>query len=404
MFIRHIPFLKAVFWYSLTAFGGPHGHLGMMIRTFVEKRKDVTEEELLEFNAFCQMLPGPSSTQTITLVGLKRGGIPLALVTLFIWVLPAASLMGALSFLMNFIDARSFSKDWFEYVKPMSVGFIVYAAWLATKSYIKVPATVVIMIIALLLTLFINSPWVFPGLVILGGIIANLSNKRIPDQGERPPKKLRWQNLWLFIVVFIIAGVLSEVARVNEWPFRRSYNIFENFYRFGSIVFGGGQALIPMMLVQFVTLPMKRGHDPYLTTDELMTGAGMVNLIPGPVFSICSFVGGMAMRDFGPVMQVVGCIIGTVGIFLPSTLLLLFFFPLYQNLKKYVVIFRALEGINAVIVGIIWASAVLLFNSVAPDVSFISIGVVAVTFLLLNFTRLPAPVIVLLWLVMGFVF
>jgi chromate transporter len=404
MFIRHIPFLKAVFWYSLTAFGGPHGHLGMMIRTFVEKRKDITEEELLEFNAFCQMLPGPSSTQTITLVGLKRGGIPLALVTLLIWVLPAATLMGALSFLMNFIDARAFNKDWFEYVKPMSVGFIVYAAWLATKSYIKVPATVLIMLMALVSTLFVNSPWVFPVLVILGGFISNLSNKRIPDAGERPNKKLRWQNLWLFIVVFIIAGVLSEMARVNNWPCRRGYNIFENFYRFGSIVFGGGQALLPMMLVQFVTMPMKRGHDPYLTTDELMTGAGMVNLIPGPVFSICSFVGGMAMRDFGPVMQVIGCVIGTLGIFLPSTLLLLFFFPLYQNLKKYVVIFRALEGINAVIVGIIWASAVLLFNSVAPEVSFLSVGVVLATFLLLNFTKLPAPVIVLFWLVMGFVF
>ena len=100
MFLRHIPFLKAVLWYALTAFGGPQGHLGMMIKTFVQKRHDVTEEELVEYNAFCQMLPGPSSTQTVILVAMKRGGIPLAVLTLLLWVLPAGFLMGLFSFLI----------------------------------------------------------------------------------------------------------------------------------------------------------------------------------------------------------------------------------------------------------------------------------------------------------------
>ncbi|MBL7754147.1 MAG: chromate transporter, partial [Chitinophagaceae bacterium] len=66
---RHIPFLRSVLSYSLTAFGGPQGHMGMMIKTFVEERKDVTHTELIDFMSFCQMLPGPSSTQTITLIG-----------------------------------------------------------------------------------------------------------------------------------------------------------------------------------------------------------------------------------------------------------------------------------------------------------------------------------------------
>src|ERR1700749_3357756 len=102
MFYRHIPFLKAVFVYSLTAFGGPLSHIGMMAKTFVEKRKDVTEDELLEFNSFCQMLPGPSSTQTVMLIALKRGGIPLAILTLLLWVAPAAILMGAFSFIISY--------------------------------------------------------------------------------------------------------------------------------------------------------------------------------------------------------------------------------------------------------------------------------------------------------------
>jgi chromate transporter len=81
-FIRHIPFLKAVFWHSITAFGGPQGHYGMMMRRFVVDMPYTTERELMEFNAFCQMLPGASSTQTLTLIGFKRGGVLLAIATL----------------------------------------------------------------------------------------------------------------------------------------------------------------------------------------------------------------------------------------------------------------------------------------------------------------------------------
>ena len=79
---RHVPYLKAVFFYTISAFGGPQGHFGMMMKTFVERRRDITKEELMEYIAFCQLLPGATSTQTITLIGYKRGGVPLAVLTL----------------------------------------------------------------------------------------------------------------------------------------------------------------------------------------------------------------------------------------------------------------------------------------------------------------------------------
>ena len=101
MLLRHIPFLKAVFLHSVTAFGGPQAHIGMMMKTFVHQKPYVTEQELMEYNAFCQLLPGASSTQTLTLIGYKRGGVPLAVLTLLIWILPACILMGALSFLLQ---------------------------------------------------------------------------------------------------------------------------------------------------------------------------------------------------------------------------------------------------------------------------------------------------------------
>src|SRR5438876_486252 len=130
--IRHIPFLRSVFLHSLTAFGGPQGHFGMMLKTFTEKRRDVTKEELIEYNAFCQLLPGASSTQVLTLIGYKRGGVPLAVLTLLIWISPACLLMGAFSFLLEYFDQRSMGSGIFKFIQPMAVGFLAFAA---TKSF-----------------------------------------------------------------------------------------------------------------------------------------------------------------------------------------------------------------------------------------------------------------------------
>lgn len=400
--LRHIPFLKAVLWYSMTAFGGPQGHLGMMVKTFVTKRHDVTEEELIEFNAFCQMLPGASSTQTVMLIAMKRGGIPLAVLTLLLWVFPAAVIMGAFSFLIYYFNAKEVQSNLFMFIQPMSVGFIVFAAARMMKVSVKHFATWTIMLGAGLVTLFIRSPWVFPITLVVAGIISNFSNKRIPGISQKP-KPIRWVNLWLFALLFIIAGILSEVARVHEWKNGIVFNLFENFYRFGSIVFGGGQALLPMMLYQFVNRPLQQGREPLMSSVELLTGYGMVQAVPGPVFSICSFVGGIIMSTYGPFWQIAGCFVATIAVFLPSTLLLFFLFPVYQHLKQHVIIFRALEGINAAVVGIIWASGIVLFHVIPAEVLSVqaSLVVVAITFCILYFTKVPAPFIVLGWLLLG---
>src|SRR4026208_710006 len=167
MLLRHVPFLKAVFVHSLTAFGGPQAHIGMMLKTFVRKIPYVTEQELMEYTAFCQLLPGASSTQTLTLIGYKRGGVPLAVLTLIIWILPASILMGALSFLLHYIDKRALQVDIFKFIPPMAVGFLVYATVMAFQISIKNTITWVIMSIAAVATyLLFKQPWIFPILII----------------------------------------------------------------------------------------------------------------------------------------------------------------------------------------------------------------------------------------------
>lgn len=412
MLLRHIPFLKAVFLHSITAFGGPQAHLGMMMKTFVHKTPYVTKQELLEYNAFCQLLPGASSTQTLTLIGYKRGGVPLAVLTLLIWILPACILMGALSFLLQYIDRKQLGTDIFKFIVPMAAGFLAYAAFVAFPLAIKNTITWVIMVVSTVITYFtFGKSGVIPALIIIGGIVTNISLKRIP-QIEQKPKKIKWWNFWLFGIIFIVAGIISERARIEDWPNRKPINLFENTYRMGSLVFGGGQILIPMMYEQWSVRPeekkVKERNPEAIQIDEekLLTGMGIVRAMPGPVFSIASFTGGMALKDMGTEMQILGCLIGMIAIFLPSALLVLFFFPIWNNLKKYAAVYRSIEGINAVVVGIMIASTCYIMRDISmlefDTKTFVNIGVMFGTYLLLSYTKIAPPFIVLTCLLLGF--
>jgi chromate transporter len=410
MMLRHLHFLRTVFLYSLSAFGGPQAHVAMMMKMFADKKPYVTREELLEFNAFCNLLPGASSTQTVILIGYKRGRAPLAVLTLLIWILPASIMMGAFSFFLQYIDQTTLHTDIFKFVPSMAVGFLAYASVMAFDVSIRNTITWAIMTIGAIATyLLFKFPWIFPLLIVLSGLATNISQKRIP-QKQVKPRKIRWGNIWLFALVFIIAGIVSEVARKQDWPNRKPINLFENIYRMGSLVFGGGNVLMPMMYEQFSVRPEtvkeKNQNMIHINKEEMTTGMGIVRAMPGPVFSVAAFTGGMALREEGKAMQILGCAIGMVAIFLPSTLLVLFFFPIWNNLKKYAVIYRALEGINAAIVGIMIASTFYIMKDIslveAKMDSLVNIGVIVSTFALLHFTRIPSPAIVAACILLGY--
>lgn len=400
--------------HSITAFGGPQGHLGMVMKTFVDKRRDVTKEELMDYVSFCQMLPGASSTQVLTLIGYKRGGVKLAILTLIIWLLPACTLMGALSFLVGEIGSQNLNTSVFQFIQPMAIGFLAYAGIKAFRIAVNNPITQIIMLVTMTVTyLLFKTPWIFPLLIVLGGVATNFSSKRIPEKEKVRPKQIHWRNIWLFVLIFLIAGLLSETARKQEWQHRKAFNLFENFYRFGSFVFGGGDVLIPLILDQYVARPSapkfvdSKQNIIRIDRSELLTGAGIVRAIPGPVFSIASYTGGIALKGEGKMQQLLGCIIGSVAIFLPSILLIFFFFPVWQYFKKFVVVYRALEGINAVVVGLMWAATLYLLKDISimhfNKVSFLNFSVISGTVLALHFSKIPAPIIVIICLLLGFI-
>jgi chromate transporter len=248
----------------------------------------------------------------------------------------------------------------------------------------------------------------------MGGLLTNISKKRILAEENVVNRTIKWKNIWFFVLIFILSGYLSETARKQSWENRKAFNLFENFYRFGSLVFGGSDVLVPMLVDQYVVHPSRPKFTStlqnriYIKKDELLTGAGIVRAIPGPVYSIASFTGGMALKDGGKKMQILGCLIGSIAIFLPSVLLVFFFFPVWLYLKKYTVFLRAKEGINAVVAGFLFGSFLFLVKDFLIGTKDYSEGFyflfsVLVTFLLLKFSKVPTPFIVFAFILFGLI-
>ena len=356
--------------HSITAFGGPQVAVALMQYRFVEKRRDLTQEELLEYNAFCQLLPGASSTQTIVLVGFKRGGVVLALLTLLVWMLPAVIIMTGLALLVSYFSWSGGMKS-LSLLQPMSIGFIISAAILLFQKSVNNIITRWIFVLSALITFFgFNTPWTIPLIIILSGLVTNFSDKRIPSDGTAP-KSIQWRALIIFIGLFIAAGFLSERATKQNWESKKLFNLFETNYRFGSMVFGGGDVLMPIMYEQYVTRPISK-HIQETKRDVIkidrtnfLTGTGLVRAVPGPIFSIASYMGATALKDKPVDIQIYGAIVASVGIFLPSFLIVLFFFPIWQHLKKFAIFYRSLEGVYAAIVGIMIGASLFLIKDIS---------------------------------------
>ncbi|RYZ19352.1 MAG: hypothetical protein EOP49_48530, partial [Sphingobacteriales bacterium] len=161
----------------------------------------------------------------------------------------------------------------------MAIGFLVYASVQAFRISIKNTITLVLMMATMVVSfLLFKAPWVFPALIVLGGVATNFSNRRIPEKETIKPRQIRWRNIFFFLLIFGVAGIFSETARKQEWENRKVFNLFENFYRFGSFVFGGGDVLLPMMLDQYVARPqspkvqLKNPNAIKVERQDLLTG------------------------------------------------------------------------------------------------------------------------------------
>jgi len=387
--IRYVIFLKDVLILALTCFGGPQVHLVMFLERLVEKRRYISESELLELQALCQVLPGPTSTQTITALGFKIGGPSLAYITLLVWALPAIVVMTSCAIGIVYLEQHHISLSFTRFIEPMAVAFLAFGGFKIGQKVIINRIDWFIMFATGISAYIFQSPWVVPIVIIIGGFTTGLKYKE-QKKMTKSPIKIKWANLFLWFGVLVGAAILGAVTQYL--PIR----LFENFYRNGSLVFGGGQVLNPILYTEFVEFKA------YLTHHEYLSGMAISQVIPGPVFSIASFVGALSMRNDGLNGQLLGSFAASLGIFLPGTFLIFFVYQFWNQLKQYRAIRASLEGINAASVGLTLAAAVRMIEPLATNWSVV-IPVLA-TLLLLQFTKTPPYLIILGGILLGLIF
>ncbi len=381
-------FLKDVLMCSLGAYGGPETHISVFIDILVVKKKYLSEKDLIELTALCSILPGPTSTQVITSVGYRTGGPKLAMLTMLVWSLPVLVIMTLLSFLYQLLALGSISFDFLRFIGPMAVGFIAVAAVRIGRKVVTDALTALLLVLSAAATWFIRSPWIFPAVLIAAGSAASLLSGE-KSQWNRVSISPPWRYLILFLL--LAAGTLAA-ALLFAHPL---VQIAENFYRYGYLVFGGGQVVVPVMHTELVQVSQ------YMTNEEFLTGYGLVQGLPGPMFSFAAYAGGMAARGSTVFIQILGAAAGGIGIFLPGLLLIFFVYPVWESLKQIRGIQTALRGITAAAGGMIAASAVVLIQSSGIGISSISVMLLSAALLLSG--KIPAPLIVALMLVIGMV-
>ncbi len=386
--IKWSTFLKDVLICSLGAYGGPEAHYGVFTDQMIVKKQYLTEDELVELIALTGMLPGPSSTQTIISIGYKVGGPLLAFLTLLVWALPAIVIMTVFSFMYGFLARINLDANGLRYIGPMAVGFIVVAAYRIGRKVIKGYLTLFLFLAAGIITYFLRQPWVFPSVLILGGLATAFAAK----------EKGIWHHVkltppWKFFLLFLLFAIGTFV--LSLFIDHRVLFMFDHFYRYGYLVIGGGQVVIPYMFSDLVETFQ------FMTANEFLTGFGLVQGIPGPMFSFSAYAGGLAARDLSSFTQILSALAAGIGIFLPGTLLIFFVYPMWEQLKEMKGIKLSLKGITAVAGGLITTAAIILMRE--SGFSLENLMVLAITIALLLTKKVPAPILVILSILAGFI-
>lgn len=409
--VRYYIFLRDVLLLALTTFGGAQAHLAHFHKVLVRKRAYLTEADLMEINSLCQILPGPASTQTLIAVGFRIGGPNLAYLALLVWILPAVILMTLAAILMASIQENNWSTEFTRFIQPMAVGFVSYGAYIISLKTVNTKTGIVLMVVAAVVSYYIQTPYIYPVIIIGAGLLTAMKFRAQPKE-KKQGVKVNWANLMLWAGVLVFAAALGGITKALP------VKLFENFYRNGSLVFGGGQVLAPLLYTEFVEvkdgdaskvtalrsrLKQKYSPKPYhrpISHDEFLSGYAIAQALPGPSFSFAAYIGALSARNYGVGGEIVGAIMSAIGIFLPGAFMIFFVIRFWDSLKKYRPVRASLEGITAAAAGLVAASAIILFQPL--ENTFLNFAVTIATFVLLVFTKVPSPLIIFGGLVLGF--
>jgi chromate transporter len=374
---------------GLTSFGGPVAHLGYFHEEYVRRRKWMDEKSYADLVALCQFLPGPASSQVGMGIGIMRAGVLGGIVSFIGFTLPSVIALILFAIILQGLDVAD--AGWIHGLKIVAVAVVAHAILGMAKKLTPDLKRKAIALFALVVILLWQTAFSQIGVILLSAFIGFLLFKQHkPDDEARIDFPISRRLAVICLVIFF--GLLFLLPFLRELTSLEWIALFDSFYRSGSLVFGGGHVVLPLLEREFVPTG-------WLTEEAFLAGYGAAQAVPGPLFTFAAYIGAV-------IEGWQGGLLATFAIFLPAFLLILGTLPFWDSLRRNPKIKGALMGVNAAVVGIliaafyhpIWTSSIL-----APlDFAFAS-----VLFSMLVFWKLPPWIVVMTGavggLVMGFI-
>lgn len=331
---------------GLTSFGGPVAHLGYFRETFVVRRRWLTERAYADLVALCQFLPGPASSQVGMGIGLQRAGIRGLFAAWVAFTLPSAIALVAFGYGLS---AFGGDRAWIDGLKAAAVAVVIHAVLGMARTLTPDLQRTLLAVAAMLATLALTGAAGQVLVIIAAGAIGYLWLRPIDDVGEDDgglavPVGRRTGAACLAVFALLLVALPLAAATVSHG----GLTLFDSFYRAGSLVFGGGHVVLPLLESGTVQTGL-------VDEDTFLAGYGAAQAVPGPLFTFAAFLG--SVTTSGPT-GVLGAGIALIAIFLPSMLLMIGALPYWQRLRQSPQVQRALMGVNAGVVGLLAAALV----------------------------------------------
>jgi chromate transporter len=367
---------------GLTSFGGPVAHLGYYRSEYVLRRRWVDEQTYADLVALCQFLPGPASSQIGIAIGILRAGLLGGFAAWVGFTLPSAIALVLFGLGIRGLDLSD--AGWLHGLKVAAVAVVAQAVWGMGRALCPDRERVTIAVLAALVVL----AWPTAGGQVLVIVLAGVIGLRLfPGSGEASAPRVRvaiGRRLGLAALAMFFALLVALPVLRYTWP-TQPIAVFDSFYRAGSLVFGGGHVVLPLLQAEVVP-------PGWVSNEQFLAGYGAAQAVPGPLFTFAAYLGavmGPRPNGWG------GAALALAAIFLPAFLLVVGTLPFWDALRARPAFQAALRGINAAVVGLLLAALYHpVWTSAIHAPSDFALGLAA--FGLLAWWRLPP------WLVVAF--
>ncbi len=361
---------------GLTSFGGPVAHLGYFHEEYIRRRKWIDEKAYADLVALCQFLPGPASSQVGIGIGVMRAGVLGGIVSFLGFTLPSVFALILIAVILQGMDIGT--AGWIHGLKLVAVAVVAHAILGMAQKLTPDLKRKSLALFALVGTLLWQTAFTQVGVILIAAIFGFILFKNQTDNETTNlqfpiSRKFAAFCLILFFGLLILLPILREVTSL-EW-----IAMFDRFYRSGSLVFGGGHVVLPLLEREFVPTG-------WLSEEAFLAGYGAAQAVPGPLFTFAAYLGAV-------INGWQGGLLATVAIFLPAFLLILGTLPFWDSIRRNPKIRGALMGVNAAVVGILISAFYhpIWTNTVFAPIDF---AFAAILFSMLVYWKLPPWIVV----------